>query len=221
MRHLIIALAIGTTLFASDAKAQQIKDTTKLKPPVTAEFLAGNNRLFSQLIVNKPITEDQKIGFVNIVSFAASYKNDFTKNEYLNISALYYKLTKRISIKTGISLNTAEGLKPLAGLQYMYANKSVSIVYFPAYYYLHNHKIFNLLFLEYRPKIENNWSGYSRLQANYQYDIEHKKHFRSYLYLRLGATYKNITFGAGANLDRYGAKKIFRENYGAFLNLKL
>lgn len=221
MRHLILVLAIGNLCILNNVKAQQKTDTTKLKPPVIVEILAGNNRLFSQIIVNKPITENKKVAILNISSFAADYQNDVSKNEYLNTAILYYKFTNRLSINAGVSFNTAEGLKPMVGLQYIYSNKNISIVYLATYYYSHYHKIFNLLFIEYKPKIKNNWAIYSRLQANYQYDIENKNHFRSYLYLRLGATYKNITVGAGANLDRYGAQKAFKENYGAFINLKL
>lgn len=82
-------LSIGAIFLLSDAKAQQRTDTKiGLKPPVTVEFLAGNNRLFSQIIVNKPITENQKLGILNISAFYADYTNDFSNNEYLNVSAL-------------------------------------------------------------------------------------------------------------------------------------
>jgi len=197
------------------------QDTTKIKPPVSVEFLAGNNRLFSQINFNKPITENRKLGFLNVSAFATDYENNFSNSEYLNFSALYYKIAKGFSVNAGATFNTAEGLKPLIGLQYAYADKNFSILCLPAYYFSHSYKIFNLLIVEYRPKIKKQWYAYSKLQANYQYDIENNSHFRSFLYLRLGASYKNFTFGAGANLDRYGAKKLFKENYGLFVKLNL
>lgn len=200
------------------------QDTTKIvntKPPISAEFMAGNNRLFSQININKPITENRRLGFLNVSSFAADYGNNLANSEYLSFSALYYKNIKGFGLNTGATFNTAEGLKPFVGLQYTYTNNNISILYLPAYHYLHSRKIFILLIVEYKPKITEKWSAYSKLQSNYQHDLETDNHFRSFLYLRLGATYKNFTFGTGTNLDQYGVKKVFKENYGVFVKFNL
>ncbi|CAN5247653.1 hypothetical protein BH23BAC2_BH23BAC2_07980 [soil metagenome] len=221
MRFLKITFTIIGFFILSQIKAQDTTNSNIIKPPVTIEFLAGNSRLFSQLILNRSITKNQTFGLLNVSSFAANYENNGSNNEYFSFSALNYRIGNGFSVNAGGTFNTAEGLKPLLGMQYTYSNKELLIIYLPAYYYLHSRKIFNLILLEYRLKITNKWSSYSRLQANYQYDFEISSHFRSYLYLRLGATYKNITFGAGTNLDQYGPNKAFKENYGAFIKLNL
>jgi hypothetical protein len=221
MRILKFTFTIITFFILSQTKAQDTTNSTILEPPVTIEFLAGNTRLFSQLMLNRSITKNHTFGLLNVSSFAADYESNSSKSEYFSFSALNYRIGKGFSVNAGGTFNTSEGLKPLIGMQYTYANKGLLVTYLPAFYYMHSRKIFNLLILEQKLKITNEWSSYSRLQANYQYDFESSSHFRSYLYLRLGATYKNITFGAGANLDQYGPYKVFKENYGAFIKLNL
>lgn len=201
----------------SQVNAQE-NTTSVITSPVTLEFLAGNDRLFSQLILNKNISNNNKFRLLSVSSFAAGYENSLS-SEYFSLTTLNYVITKGISLNAGVTFNTAEGLKPLVGMQYTHASKDFLVVYLPAYYFLPSRKIFNLLLLEYHPEISKHWSAYSRLQANYQYDFDRDSHFRSYLYVRLGATYNNTTFGAGGNMDQYGEERIFRENYGAFIKL--
>ncbi|KMQ63234.1 hypothetical protein ACM46_14140 [Chryseobacterium angstadtii] len=73
-----------------------------------------------------------------------------------------------------------------------------------------------LVLMEYKPKISEKWSIYSRVQGLYSETLQDGMHARSYLMLRMGLTYKTITFGAGANFDRYGPFKESKENYGVF-----
>lgn len=191
------------------------------KSPVPAEILIGNNRLFYQIIINKKITKNNKLGYFSTSSFAADYNNEISKNEYLTTALLYCNIFKSLSVNSGATLNTIEGLKPFVGLQYTYTKKNIMFFYLPAYYYLSSQKISNFAFIEYKPGINNHWAGYSKLQVNYIYDIGKNYHFRSYIYSRLGLTYSNLTFGAGANLDWYGETKKLKENYGLFLKLNL
>lgn len=221
MKQVTLLFIAGNLFLLNVVRGQQKSDSIKVKSLLSVEYLAGNHRLFSQVMFNKRIAENPKAGVLNISSFAAAYKSDLKENEYLNYTSLYYKIAKSVSIHAGASFTAIEGLKPLAGLQYSYLAKNISATYLSAYYYTHNHKIFNLLFIEYKPEIKNNWALYSRVQANYQYDVENEAHFRSYIYLRCGLTHKNSTIGLGANEDRYGVKKLFKENYGFFIHLKL
>ena len=189
-------------------------------PPIPIENLIGHNRQYFQMIVNRIFQEKKQVGLLNMSSYAADYNNDIANNEFLTTTAIYHKIHKGISVNSGSTFNSKDGLKSFFGLQYMYTNKNVLIIYLPNYI-LDAHIVSNLALLEYKPKLNSKWSAYTRLQANYNYDFLNNNHHRSIIYSRLGLTYNRISFGIGANLDWYGSNKTFKENYGIFLKLNL
>lgn len=189
--------------------------------PITAEEFVGDKRQFFQIVVNKLFVEKEKIGLLSLSSYAADYKDKLSNNEFQNTTLIYHPLYKGISINSGTSFTSLEGMKNFVGLQYIYQGKNFSLIYMPLYYFTKNQKISNLAFIEYKPKISKNWSLYTRLQLHYNYDVEKGNHFRSYVYSRLGLSYKYFSFGIGHNYDCYGADKDTKNNYGAFLTLTL
>lgn len=188
---------------------------------VFVEEMIGDKRQFLQLMVNKVFVEKKKIGLLSISSYAADYKDNLGNNEFQNTSLIYHHLFKGISINSGASFTSVEGLKNFVGLHYMYQSKILSLIYMPSYYFINNHKISNFALIEYKPSINENWSVYSRLQLHYNHDLENGNHFRSYAYSRLGLTYKYFSFGLAHNFDRYGADKNTKNNIGVFLKLTM
>ena len=157
----------------------------------------------------------------NEIEYAADYKNNPGNNEFQNTSLIYHHLFKGISINSGASFTSIEGLENFVGLQYMYQRKTLSIIYMPSYYFSRSQKISNFALLEYKPSFKKNWSVYSRLQLHYNHDLDNGNHFRSYVYSRLGLTYKYFSFGLAYNYDSYGANKNVKNNYGVFLKIDL
>lgn len=200
--------------------AQDTTDTFKPKT-VSVEEMIGDKRQFLQLMVNKVFIEKKKIGLLSISSYAADYKDNLSNNEFQNTTLIYHQLFKGISINSGISFTSVEGLKNFVGLQYMRQSKSLSLIYMPSYYFINSHKISNIALIEYKPAINENWSIYSRLQLHYNYDLKNESHFRSYIYSRLGLTYKYFSFGLAYNFDRYAADKNTKNNIGVFLKLTM
>jgi len=189
--------------------------------PVTAEEFIGDKRQFFQIVVNKLFVEKKKIGLLSISSYAADYNDKLSNNEFQNTTLIYHPLFKGIGINSGTSFTSLEGMKNFVGLQFIYQSKSISLIYLPSYYFTKTQKISNFALIEYKPKISENWSLYARLQLHYNYDVESGNHFRSYVYSRLGMTYKYFSFGLGHNYDCYGADKNTKNNYGVFLALTL
>jgi hypothetical protein len=189
--------------------------------PISAEEFIGDKRQFFQIVVNKLFVEKKKIGLLSISSYAADYKDNLTNNEFQNTTLIYHPLFKGIGINSGTSFTSLEGMKNFVGLQYIYQSKGFSLIYMPSYYFTNTHKISNLALIEYKPEISANWSLYTRLQLHYNYDVENGNHFRSYVYSRLGLSYKYFSFGLAHNYDRYGADKNTKNNYGVFLTLTL
>lgn len=215
-------LSILTVAVFSAQNIHAQDSTVNFKPKtVFVEEMIGDKRQFLQLMVNKVFVEKTKIGLLSISSYAADYKDNLGNNEFQNTSLIYHHLFKGISINSGASFTSVEGLKNFVGLHYMYQSKTLSLIYMPSYYFINSHKISNFALIEYKPSINENWSVYSRLQLHYKHDLENGNHFRSYAYSRLGLTYKYFSFGLAHNFDRYGANKHTKNNYGVFLKLSL
>jgi hypothetical protein len=216
----LLSLIIATAFSTQKLHAQD--STANYKPKtVSVEEMIGDKRQFFQLLVNKVFVEKKKIGLLSISSYAADYRGNVGNNEFQNTTLIYHHLFKGISINSGVSFTSVEGLKNFIGLQYIYQSKTLSLIYMPNYYFINSHKISNFALIEYKPAINENWSVYSRLQLHYNYDLENESHFRSYAYSRLGFTYKYFSFGIAHNFDRYDANKNARNNYGVFLRLTL
>lgn len=213
---ILIAAAFSTQNLHAQDSIVNFKPKT-----VFVEEMIGDKRQFLQLMVNKVFLENRKIGLLSISSYAADYKDNLGNNEFQNTSLIYHHLFKGISINSGASFTSVEGLKNFVGLHYMYQSKTLSLIYMPSYYFINNHKISNFALIEYKPSLNENWSVYSRLQFHYNHDLENGNHFRSYAYSRLGLTYKYFSFGLAHNFDRYGANKNTKNNYGVFLKLTL
>ncbi len=75
--------------------------------------------------------------------------------------------------------------------------------------------------VEYKPAINDTWRFYSRLQGTYVHAMKDDFHARSYIRGRVGLTYKEFTFGVGANMEYYGPMKHNENNIGGFLQVLL
>ena len=217
--HLLIVLFLS--LFAK--LPLQAQDSTRIFTPkaITIEEMIGDQRQFLQLLVNKVLTEKKKTGMLSITGYAADYENDLSKNEFQNTTLLYQRLFKGISINSGVSFTSVDGMKNFVGLQYMYQTRSFSVVYLPSYYFTHGQRFSNTALIEYKPEITEKWSLYSRLQFHYNHNPETGNHYRSYVYSRLGLTYGDFSFGLAHNYDCYGASRYTKNNYGVFLKFTL
>ena len=205
-------------LYTKQLNAQDTSRVFHHKPIAVEEFI-GNHRQFFQIMINKAFTEKKGTGLLSISSYAADYHDNLGNNEYMSTTLIYHRLFGGISINSGVTFTSIDGLKNFIGAQYMYQSKTVSLIYLPGYYFINASKISNLALAEYKPSINDNWSFYARLQVHYNHDLENGKHFRSYAYSRLGLTYKYFSFGLAHNIDRYGANKNTKNNYGLFLKL--
>ena len=215
-------LLISVMIIVSNiAVAQDSIQPKRISPSIPIELMAGNNRLVFQLIINKYFSPKTKFGFFSVSALAADYKNERTNNDFLNIALLNYEIVKGFKVAAGIAANSTWGFRPMAGLQYIFANPKFLVVIMPSFYLTETHNFEPLVILEYKPKLKNNWSLYSRLQGLYSHNLSTNKHDRSYGNARLGVSYKKFGFGFATNLDWYGPMKIFKQNYGIFLRTSL
>lgn len=221
MKKLHLLLILFTVAFNIKDSGAQDKKINTGADVVSVEEMIGDKRQYLQLMVNKVFVEKKGIGFLSISAYAADYKSNLNNNEFQSTALIYHHLFNGISVNSGASFTSFEGLKNFVGLQYVYQSKNVFLIYMPSYYFLNSSKISNLAVIDFKPSINENWSFYSRLQLHYNHDLKNGSHYRSYVYSRLGLTYKYFSFGLAHNYDRYRADKVIKNNYGVFLKLNL
>jgi hypothetical protein len=220
MKKIHIITILFAAAFFMKGNAQDSIPAIREKVLSVEEFI-GHERQYLQVTANKIFSEKKKVGLLSITSYAADYKSDLSKNEFQNSTLIYHTLYKGIGINSGVTFTSIEGMKNFVGLQYMFQHSTFSLIYLPSFYFTEGRKLANTALLEFKPRIKNNWSVYTRVQAHYNRDLAHKTHFRSYVYSRAGFTYKYFSFGLAHNFDQYGAEKKTKNNYGIFLSLAL
>lgn len=194
-----------------------LAQTPQAKVPTPVEFMAGNNRLFFQMVVKKKFTPESKFGFLTVSSFAAGYSNEMDDIDLVVPVILNYNIYKNFSLVGGSTINNKVGFSPLVGAQHSFTNKEwVSVTI--ASFLLNSSKSMELLGIyEYKPQISPKSNLYTRLQFLYVHSIQQNHHARSFLQLRAGLKMNALSFGLGANLDQYGPEKRFKPNYGIFV----
>jgi hypothetical protein len=187
------------------------------KVPIPVEFMAGNNRMFFQMVVKRKFTPESKFGFLSVASLNLSYDNEMVDNEMAGPLLVTYNIYKGFGLVGGATINNKIGYAPLLGTQHTFANRewlSVTV----ASLFLNSTKSIELLGIyEFKPTISPKLNMYNRLQFLYVHNTQENFHARSFLLLRTGLKVKALNFGLGANLDQYGPMKIFKPNYGLFL----
>lgn len=220
-----IALAITAIISASSLFSQNI-DSVKVKPhkispPVPVEAFIGNNGLVFQMIVSKHFSPESRFGFFNVTSFTGDYASQNQKNSYLSQAFITADIWKGLSVNAGATMHFKNGFRPSAGLQYVFANRKILALVLPRFdlTQTYNFELFGLV--EYKPKFTKSWGLYSRVQGLFDHNTKQNFHDRSYMWLRLGASYKNFQFGVGSNFDFYGPNKTNENSFGGFLRIEL
>jgi hypothetical protein len=210
----LICLFLGLTIsgLAYPVLAQEFPPKT----PTPVEFMAGNNRMFFQMVVKKKFSPESKFGFLSVSSFSTSYDNDMADLDIAVPVLVNYNVYKGFGLVGGMTLNNNVGFSPLLGAQHSFANKEWVAVTIASIFLNSKRNVELFGIYEYKPVIKRQTSLYIRLQFLYVHSTRDNLHARSFLQLRTGLKIKALNFGVGANLDQYGPEKVFKPNYGIF-----
>jgi hypothetical protein len=211
----LFCLSLGLTIsgLAHPVMAQE----SPPKSPTPVEFMAGNNRMFFQMVVKKKFSPESKFGFLSVSSFSASYDNNMGDLDIAVPVLVNYNIYKGFGLVGGATLNNSVGFSPLLGAQHSFANKEWVAVTIASFFLnsKRNMELFGIY--EYKPAIKRQTSLYTRLQFLYVHNTRDNLHARSFLQLRTGLKINALNFGVGANLDQYGPEKVYKPNYGIFV----
>ncbi|MDZ7608223.1 MAG: hypothetical protein U5K79_22175 [Cyclobacteriaceae bacterium] len=186
------------------------------EPPIPIELLTGTNSLYFQMVVKKKFTPESRFGFFSVATYTVTWE-DHSDIDLTLPAQIDYTFFKGFGVLAGGRINNFIGFDPMAGLQHNYASRKILAVTVASYFLNGNNDVELFGLYEYKPPLNEKWSLYSRLQFIYAQGLNEQQHNRSYLYLRAGAKINQFAFGLGANLDRYGENKIFKDNYGPFV----
>ncbi len=223
MRKRIITglLLFVTTIFSSNWAYSQDDVNIHQSAPIPLEVFLGTDGWSSQVIIDKKIADDSKFGFFALSYLKADYDNNEHFRESINLAFLKYDLFKNVSLLSGAAYNSNWGFRPYVGGQYSYHSRNFMGVINSGAQLTETKNFESLAIVEYRPVIKGAWSLYTHVQGLYSRNTEIGKHDRSFLYSRLGLSYKTFSFGCALNYDCYGPTKIEEYQWGVFVSTTL
>lgn len=189
-------------------------------PPLIMETFAGDRALAYQMIINKKLQSVPKLGFFSVTNFQAEW-GEPKVSDYMLQGNLTYSIIKGIDLSGGFIWNPIDGIRPSAGILFSYGNPELLVIANPRIDLTKNANFDILALVEYKPKVSEKLNLYTRAQGLYTQNVGLDFHARSYVMLRAGLTYKDISFGAAANFDWYGPMKHNENNLGGFILVNL
>lgn len=185
--------------------------------PIPVETFYGHEGLYYQVTVKRQFTPNSRFGYFGLATYTADYKNDVAENRMITIAQFDYEIGKGFGVMTGTDVNNVSGFAPIVGPRFSYASQKWLVVTSLSYFLNEEQDIKLFGLYEFLPKINENWTFYSRLQFIYNHSLAEDTHNKSYIYLRAGAQKGRFIFGLGVNIDWSGPNKVFGDSYGPFV----
>ncbi len=210
-----VALTVGTVSIAQETETPEFHN-----PPTNTEVLVGSRGVSFQMITDKKIKSYPKAGFFSVVDLNSDW-GQLNRSDHMIMAKGTVDIVKGLKFGAGFHTTPVTGIRPSAALIYTYANPEFLLIAMPRIDLSKDASFKTLGIVEYRPAINDTWNFYSRLQETYVHAIKADFHARSYIRARAGLTYREFTFGVGANFEFYGPTKHNENNIGGFLQVLL
>lgn len=199
--------------------SQETEETFVDNPPVFIELLPGHRAFGYQMTIDKKLQSIPKLGFFAVTNLQAEW--DTSKIEdYMVQGHLTYEILNGVNLEAGFIM-TIDGIRPSTGIIFSHAVKDWFLVFNPRMD-IHSKPNLDLQTIAiYTPKINETFDFYGYYEGMYIENVGYGEHTVSYLMLRAGLTYKDISFGVGSNINWYGPDKHNEFNVGPFLVMNL
>lgn len=141
---------VGVLFFSTVAIAQD--STTKNPPsrPVPVEVFFGNDRVVTEVKLNKKFSGIPRLGVIASSYYAADYDNELRNNESMNVLLLTYDIYKGLGVVSGAALNSKWGFRPFAGGMYSYGNKGFTTAISSGFYLTESNNSESKAMVQYR-----------------------------------------------------------------------
>ncbi len=209
-------------LFATviTAKSQDIDNPQTKNPPIFMEAFAGNRSLNYQVIIDKKLQSIPRIGFFG-VNYIQPEWGESKMTNYMIQGNITYSIIRGINLSSGFIWNPFDGIRPSSGVILTYGNPKLLVLINPRVDLTKNSNFDALSLIKFKPKLTEKLNLYTKVQGLYTHNLGFDFHTRSYVMLRAGITYNDISFGAATNFDWYGPMKINKNNVGGFVAVNL
>jgi len=219
LKSSVVVILFSITTISIQAQ-NEIDKPNVTNPPVNLETMVGSRGVMYQLLLSKKFQSVPKLGVFSITTGAGSWEKEIVP-DIMTQTHLTYNLFKGLDVSAGMQYTPIYGFRPVAGLIYSYATKNLLFIANPKIDLADDLATEYMSLLEYRPRINDKFNLYSRVQGLYGFVTESGDHNRSYIMLRAGLSYKEFTFGAASNFDWYGPVKHQENNFGVFVSALL
>ncbi|MGU3376963.1 hypothetical protein [Chryseobacterium sp. M5A1_1a] len=217
-----LSASFAVTMFSAlgliKAQTENKNLTQPQNPPINMEAMIGSRGVFYQLLINKKFQSIPKLGFFSVTNGNAGWEKE-PNPDIMTQAHLTYSLFKGLEITAGFQYSPMYQFRPVASFIYTYASPEFLIVANPKIDLASDFASENMALIEYKPKITEKLKLYTRVQGLYGFVPESGHHNRSYVVLRAGLTYKEFSFGVGANFDWYGPMRYNENSIGVFGNV--
>ncbi|ASK32828.1 hypothetical protein CEY12_19155 [Chryseobacterium sp. T16E-39] len=210
-------LSFGYAVFVQGQSNDAKQD---INPPVVFEILTGNVGIASQLNISKNFKDIPGLSFFSVSNISSKW-NEKNAKDAMSQFNLAYEFVKGFRVFGGIHYTPSTGLRPSVMMLYSYVGDEITVVIGPRIDLADNSNLEGFGMVEYKPKLNDHWKVYSRLQGLYAQSLKGGIHARSYLMVRAGMSYKDYSFGLGANFDAYGPERMIKNNVGVFVAARL
>lgn len=212
---------ITALLSTSSVIAQNLNKVEKSSlnnPPIVMESMVGTRGVMYQLIIDKKFKSIPKLGFFSVTNGIGTWDKEISQ-DIMTQAHLTYSLVKGLDITAGMQYTPVYGYRPVTSLVYSYAKNNLLFIVNPKIDIADDLASETMALIEYRPKIDENFSFYSRVQGLYGFVPNSGMHNRSYVMLRAGLSFNEFSFGAASNFDWYGPIKHNKNNFGVFFSV--
>lgn len=189
-------------------------------PPVNVEFSIGNNGTNTEIFISKKLESIPRLGAFSATNLITNW-GESRPLDIMHEAAITFTVFSGLDVATGYNYTEANGVIASAYLMYTHFGEKHLFVMVPRLDLVRrpDYEVFS--FVEFTPKLNDQWSWYSRLQGLYVMSSYQNIHQRSYLSARLGFSHREFSFGLAADWDYFGPEKEYFNNYGLFVSADL
>ena len=188
-----------------------------LGQPAPFEVMMGHQAAWSKLIVNKPLSEGSRFGFVHLGKLTYDYQENQT--DIVSLNVLSYELFAGGRIVGGNLYISGSGLRGTTGLLLLGGSPRLFRLMMVRVVVEQDPALSALTMLQYKPKLTEHLNGYAYAESTTIATAS--GHEFSFQEIRLGLALGNSQFGLALDLSESSPGPTVEANFGVFVRQEI